>query len=426
MNILRLTAKVEKSLLARRAERDDEAAKVAAEIVADVRERGDDALFEWAQKLDHVDLAREGVWISKKEIASAKRQVSKEFLKAIERAAKNVRSVAEEQLPRAWSFEPEPGIKISQRVSAIESIGCYIPGGNFSLVSTLVMTAVPAQVAGVPRIVAVCPRANPQLLGTASVLGITEIARIGGTQAIAALAYGTKSVPRVEKIFGPGNQYVTAAKQLVSGDCAIDLPAGPTEAVVLADKGNPRWIASDLLAQAEHAHDAGSFFVTTSRELARRVEQEVRWQLADGSFGHAKFSTEVYGAILIADSLDHACAFVNRFAPEHLSLPENGESLLKKIHSCGTVFLGPWSAQPFGDYATGSNHVLPTGGWARRRGGLSVADFVKCISVQTISKNGFLRLADTVETLAESEGLLAHRNAVRVRRERIRRDGSVR
>ena len=421
MRILKLTARVEKSLLARRAQRDDEAAKVAAEIVADVRKRGDVALFYWAQRLDQADLANDGVWISKKEIASAKRQVSQEFLNAMKRAAKNVRSVAEKQLPRAWSFEPEPGIRISQRVSPIESIGCYIPGGNFSLVSTLVMTAIPAQVAGVPRIIAVCPRANPQLLATASVLGITEIARIGGAQAIAALAYGTRSVPRVEKIFGPGNQYVTAAKQLVSGDCAIDLPAGPTEAVVLADEGNPRWIASDLLAQAEHAHDAGSFFVTTSRELARRVEQEVRWQLADGSFGHAKFSTEVYGAILIADSLDQACTFVNRFAPEHLSLPENGEPLLKKLHSFGTVFLGPWGAQPLGDYATGSNHVLPTGGWARKRGGLSAADFVKCLSVQNISKSGFLRLADTVETLAESEGLLAHRNAVRIRRAGIGR-----
>ena len=421
MRILKLTPQVEKALLARRAQRDDGAAKVAAEIVADVRKRGDVAVFYWAQRLDQADLANDGVWISKKEIASAKRQVSQEFLNAIKRAAKNVRSVAEKQLPRAWSFEPEPGIRISQRVSPIESIGCYIPGGNFSLVSTLVMTAVPAQVAGVPRVIAVCPHPNPQLLVAADYLGISEIARFGGAQAIAALAYGTKSVPRVEKIFGPGNQYVTAAKQLVSGDCAIDLPAGPTEAVVLADEGNPRWIASDLLAQAEHAHDAGSFFVTTSRELARRVEQEVRWQLADGSFGHAKFSTEVYGAILIANSLDQACTFVNRFAPEHLSLPENGEPLLKKLHSFGTVFLGPWGAQPLGDYASGSNHVLPTGGWARRRGGLSAADFVKCLSVQDISKSGFLRLANTVETLAESEGLLAHRNAVRVRRTGIGR-----
>jgi histidinol dehydrogenase len=279
MRILKLTPRIEKRLLSRRAQRDEEAHSVASGIVADVRKRGDAALFAWAKKLDHVDLARDGVWISKKEMRFAERHVSSEFLSAIRRAAKNVRRVAERQLPRPWTLETEPGVKISQRVSPIESIGCYIPGGHFSLVSTLVMTAVPAKVAGVSRIVAVCPGPNPELLAAASLLGIEQIARIGGTQAIAALAYGTKSVPRVEKIFGPGNKYVTAAKQLVSGDCAIDLPAGPTEAIVLAAEGNARWIAGDLLAQAEHAQDATSFFVTTSRSLAREVQREIKWQL---------------------------------------------------------------------------------------------------------------------------------------------------
>jgi histidinol dehydrogenase len=416
MRILKLTHRIEKQLLSRRAQRDEEAHSVASEIVADVRKRGDAALFAWARKLDNLELARDGVWISKKEIRAAERRVSSEFMGAVKRAAKNVRSVAEKQLPRPWTFETEPGVRISQRVSPIESIGCYIPGGHFSLVSTLVMTAVPAKVAGVSRIVAVCPGPNPELLAAAGLLGIEEIARIGGAQAIAALAYGTKSIPRVEKIFGPGNKYVTAAKQLVSGDCAIDLPAGPTEAIVLAAAGNARWIAADLLAQAEHAKDAASFFITTSRSLAREVQREVQWQLAELPSGPARVSTKIAGAILFAGSLEQACEFVNRFAPEHLSLPEDAENLLKKIHSAGTVFLGPWAAQPLGDYATGSNHVLPTGGWARRRGGLSTADFVKCISVQTIIRNGFNHLADAVETLAESEGLMAHRNAVRIRR----------
>ena len=416
MRILKLTPRIAKWLLSRRAQRDDEAHSVASEIVADVRKRGDSALFAWTKKLDHLNLARGGVWISRKEIRSAERRVSSEFLSVIKRAAKNVRCVAEKQIPRPWTFETEPGVRITQRVSPIESIGCYIPGGRFSLVSTLVMTAVPAKVAGVSRIVAVCPRPNPELLAAAGLLGTGEIARIGGAQAIAALAYGTKSIPHVEKIFGPGNKYVTAAKQVVSGDCAIDLPAGPTEAIVLAAEGNARWIAADLLAQAEHAKDAASFFVTTSPSLAREVQREIKWQLGELPFGMGHFSTEIAGAILVASSLEQACEFVNRFAPEHLSLPENAERLLKKTHSAGTVFLGPWSAQPLGDYATGSNHVLPTGGWARKRGGLSAADFVKCISVQTITRNGFLRLADAVETLAESEGLMAHRNAVRVRR----------
>jgi histidinol dehydrogenase len=416
MRIIKLTPRIEKWLLARRAQQDDKARSVAAEIVADVRKRGDAALFAWTKKLDHVDLGREGVWIARKEIRSAVRHVSPTFLSAIKRAAENVRQVAEKQLPRPWSIESEPGVRISQRVSPIESIGCYVPGGHFSLVSTLVMTAVPAQVAGVSRVVAVCPGPNPELLATAGLLGIAEIARIGGAQAIATLAYGTKLIPRVQKIFGPGNKYVTAAKQLVSGDCAIDLPAGPTEAIVLVAEGNARWIAADLLAQAEHAKDAASFFVTTSRSLAREVQREITWQLAALPSGMARVSTKIAGAILLADSLDQACDFVNRFAPEHLSLPENAEKLLRKIHSAGTVFLGPWAAQPLGDYATGSNHVLPTRGWARRRGGLSTADFVKCIAVQTITRRGFLRLADTVEILAESEGLMAHRNAVRVRR----------
>ena len=416
MRIVKLTPRTEKWLLARRAQRDDEAYSAATTIVTDVRKRGDSALFAWTKKLDDLDLAHAGVWISEKEIRAAKAQVSSEFLEAIQRAAKNVRRVAEKQLPRPWTIETEPGVKNSLRVSPIESVGCYIPGGRFSLVSTLVMTAVPAKVAGVSRIIAVCPRPNPELLAAASVLGVEKIARVGGAQAIAALAYGTESIPRVEKIFGPGNKYVTAAKQLVSSDCAIDLPAGPTEAIVLAAKGNARWIAADLLAQAEHAKDAASFFVTSSRSLAQEVQREIKWQLAQLPPGMASVSTETAGAILVADSLEQACDFVNRFAPEHLSLPESVERLLKQIRSAGTIFLGPWSAQPLGDYATGSNHVLPTGGWARKRGGLSAADFVKCLSVQTISRNGFLRLAGTVETLAESEGLMAHRNAVRVRR----------
>ena len=416
MRILKLTPSTEKRLRSRRARLDGEAQAVAAVIVADVRKRRDGALFTWMTKLDDLDLAKTGVWISQKETRAAEKQVSPDFVKAVKKAAENVRRVAEKQLPRAWSVHTAPGVKIRQIVRPIESIGCYIPGGRFSLVSTLVMTAVPAKVAGVSRIVAVCPRPNPELLVAAKILGVKKIARIGGAQAIAALAYGTASIPRVDKIFGPGNKYVTAAKQLVSRDCAIDLPAGPTEAIVFADNGNPRWIASDLLAQAEHAKDAASLFITTSRALAREVQREIRWQLDELPTGVTRYSTASSGAILVADSPDQACEFINRFAPEHLSLPEDGERLLLKIRSAGTVFLGPWSAQPMGDYATGSNHVLPTGGWARRRGGLSTADFVKCISVQTITRNGFLGLADTVETLAESEGLLAHRNAVRVRR----------
>ena len=416
MRIRKLTSQLEKHLLSRRAQSDAEAHSVASEIVSDVRRRGEAALLTWANKLDHAELRPKDLWFSQKEIRAAERNVSADFLSAIRHAARNIRLVAEQQLPRSWSLEVEPGVRIRQRVVPIESIGCYIPGGHASLVSTLLMTAVPAQVAGVPRIIAVCPKPNNELLAAANFLGIDKLARIGGAQAIAALAYGTKSIPRVEKIFGPGNKYVTAAKQLVSADCAIDLPAGPTEAIVLADRGNARWIAADLLAQAEHAPDAASFFITTSTALAREVQRELKWQLGELPFGAANISTALSGAILIAPSLNAACQFVNRFAPEHLSLPSSSASLLQQIRSSGTIFLGPWAAQPLGDYATGSNHVLPTAGWAGRRGGLSAADFVKCVSVQSVSRKGFLRLANSVESLAEAEHLLAHRNAVRIRR----------
>ncbi|MGC1685477.1 MAG: histidinol dehydrogenase, partial [Candidatus Acidiferrales bacterium] len=246
-----------------------------------------------------------------------------------------------------------------------------------------------------------------------AMLGVTEIARIGGAQAIAALAYGTRSVPRVEKIFGPGNRFVTAAKQLVSADCAIDLPAGPTEAMILAASGNAQWIAADLLAQAEHAPDAGSFLVTTSTKLARDVQREINTQLRLLSRENpAHNSTINAGAILVATSLKSAVEFVSRFAPEHLTLIGDARQQLDNISAAGTIFLGDWSAQPIGDYASGSNHVLPTGGWARRRGGLSMADFVKCISVQTIERKGFGQVGPVAAALARAEGLLAHEAAI--------------
>jgi histidinol dehydrogenase len=417
MRILKLTQRTEAELMKVREGQDRAALVSAGRIVADVRKRGDAALDQWTRNLDGRDLARDGVWISRKEYQAARKRVSREFLHAAAHAAENVRRVAEQQKPREWNLQVEPGVNVGQIVRPIETIGCYIPGGRFALVSTLIMTVVPAQAAGVRRIIAVCPRPNDELLAVAGMFGITSLAHIGGAQAIAALAYGTKRVPRVQKIFGPGNRYVTAAKQIVSADCAIDLPAGPTEAVVLANGGNPQWIAADLLAQAEHAHDAGSFLVTTSERFAKRVQEKVEKQLAAlPTENPAQISIRTSGAILLARTWNEACEFVNRFAPEHLSLPEGGASALHAIHSAGTVFLGPRSAQAFGDYASGSNHVLPTGGWARRRGGLSTEDFVKRISVQKIDRKGHQRLANDVELLARAEGLQAHANAIEVRR----------
>jgi histidinol dehydrogenase len=416
MKILRLTGAVEKKLLAARERRDVQAEKVAARIIAAVRGRGDAALCFWTQKLDGIDLTHPGIWISQREIREAQQSASVDFLRAIKHAIANVRKVTKRQLPRNWSMEVEPGVSIGQIVRPIETIGCYIPGGKATLLSTLAMAAVPAQVAGAKRIVLVCSRPNNELLATAGLLGLSEVARIGGAQAIAALAYGTETIPRVDKIVGPGNRFVTAAKQLVSHDCAIDLSAGPTEAIVLASRGNPSWIAADLLAQAEHAPDAASLLVTTSARLAGAVRRQVAEQLKNlPETNPASISLKRRGVILLAASSDAAFEFVNRFAPEHLSLPQARPVALERVSAAGTIFVGPWAAQPFGDYASGSNHVLPTGGWARTRGGLSAADFVKCISVQTISRKGFRRLAGDVRILARAENLFAHENAVAVR-----------
>ncbi|HET6929278.1 MAG TPA: histidinol dehydrogenase [Candidatus Acidoferrum sp.] len=412
-----MSAAVERQLLRTRQSPDLAAERIAARIVGDVRRRGDSAVFAWAKRLDDLELGSDNVWVSREEIRAATRNVSRELLQAVKHAARNVRLVAEKQLPSPWKLAVDPGVGIGQIVRPIETIGCYIPGGRHALVSTLIMTVVPASVAGVGRIVVVCPRPNSEMLAAAALLGITEIARIGGAQAIGALAYGTASVPRVEKIFGPGNRFVTAAKRLVSGDCATDLPAGPTEAIVLARRGNPRWIAADLLAQAEHAPDARALLVTTSKVLAKKVQKEIEDQLRRfPGTNPVHASIERTGAIVLAPSLGAALDFVNRFAPEHLSLPRDASTLLKRCRAAGTIFLGPWAAQPLGDYASGSNHVLPTAGWARRRGGLSTADFVKCISVQSIDHQGFSRLADDALTLARAEGLMAHANAVEVRR----------
>jgi histidinol dehydrogenase len=421
MRILKLTSAVEKNLLRARHERDLEAERVAAGIIGDVRKRGDVALAAWAKKLDGVDLRRCGVWVSQDEINAARKQVRPDFLRAIRHAAANIRQIAEKQLPQEWivCLDRDHGICVSQLVRPIDAVGCYIPGGRFALVSTLLMTVIPAQVAGVKRIAIACPKPNAELLAAAHLLGVSHILRAGGAQAIAALAYGTRNIARVDKICGPGNRFVTAAKQLVSSDCAIDLPAGPTEAIVLASNGKPKFIAADLLAQAEHAPDAGSFLVTTSPELARAVQAQIEMQLAKlPPDNPAHSSMRNTGAILLAPSLAAACEFTNRFAPEHLSLPYSQDPVLKNITSAGTVFLGFLGAQPLGDYITGSNHVLPTGGWARTRGGLSTADFVKCVTVQTFTRRGFESVAPDAITLARAEGLLAHANAVKIRMSR--------
>jgi histidinol dehydrogenase len=417
MRILPLTESNAKKFLGSRRASSREAERVARRIVEDVRRRGDAALFAWTKRLDKAAITPRSVWVPPDEVAKAPKSVSRDFLAAIRHAARNIRAVARRQVPQEWTIEVEPGVRAGQRVRPIESIGCYLPGGRFSLVSTLLMTVIPAQEAGVKRIVVVSPQPSAALLASADELGIRSVARVGGAQAIAALAYGTRSIPRVDKICGPGNRYVTAAKQIVSADCAIDMLAGPTEAVVLASRGNAHFMAADLIAQAEHDPDAVSLFVTTSARLAREVANEIEDQLAALPASNlARRSLDANGAILVARSSNTALDFVNRFAPEHLSLPEGDRGAWKSFDSAGSVFLGDWSAQTFGDYASGTNHVLPTGGLGRARGGLSAADFVKCVSVQEVSRAGARRLAPVAEEFARAEGLVAHARSVEVRK----------
>jgi histidinol dehydrogenase len=416
MRILKLTDAVAAKFLTRRSSHDADAERVAIRILADVRKNGDAALFRWALRLDGLRLTRKSLWITRAEIRAASRNVPRDLVHAIEHAARNILRVAEEQRPRSWTITVEPGVRVGQRVTPLGTVGCYIPGGRFSLFSTLLMTAIPAQVAGVKRIVVACPKPSPALLAAAEILGVTEIARMGGAQAIGALAYGTQSIPRVEKICGPGNRYVTAAKRIVSNDCAIDMPAGPTEVLILATGGSPRYIAADFLAQAEHDPDAVALLVTPLPRLAKAVAAEVENQLRDlPKTNPAWKSLRLASAILVVPSLDAAIRFANRVAPEHLSIPDANKTLVEKLSEAGSVFLGPWSAQPVGDYASGTNHVLPTSGWARARGGLSVADFVKCSSTQEISRVGLKRLAPVVTAMARAEGLEAHARAVEVR-----------
>jgi histidinol dehydrogenase len=409
-------ANVERFFAARR-QGSSRAMRDAARVVADVRQRGDEAVIAWTRKFDGVTLRPAEFWVSAAERRAARRSVEPVLWSAIEHAAQNIRRVAEQQKPREWSMQVERGVRVAQRVTPIQTIGCYVPGGRASLVSTLLMTAVTARVAGVPRIIVACPKPNAAMLAAAEMLGVAEILRIGGAQAIAAMAYGTATVPRVDKIVGPGNRWVDAAKRIVSSDCPVDLPAGPTEVLVLAERGNPDWIAADLIAQGEHDPYAVAVFVTSSGRLAREVAKAIEAQLAElAASNPAQRSLRKLGTIFVAPNRTAALEFANRFAPEHLSLPDR-MTVPEEIWAAGSVFLGPYTAQSIGDYASGTNHVLPTSGWARARGGLSAWDFVKCTTVQQITREGWRRLVPVVCALAGAEGLVAHGRAV-TRREK--------
>jgi histidinol dehydrogenase len=323
--------------------------------------------------------------------------------------------VAARQLPRAWKMESGRGVKIQQVVRPLERVACYVPGGRFPLPSTLLMSVIPAQAAGVREVLITSPRPAPAVLVAADLLGVEKIYRLGGAQAIAAFAFGTKSVPRVDKIVGPGNRFVAAAKKLVAGNCGIDFVAGPTELVIAGARGRPEWIAADLIAQAEHDPDAVAILITPSRRLALKVQAAVSAALRRLSLPVAQKSLARQGAIILTRNADASIELINQLAPEHLTLLDDADDWLGRVQSAGSIFLGGWSPVAAGDYASGTNHILPTGGAARLRGGLSAADFVKTITVQKLDRRGLQNLRGAIGTLAQTEGLKAHAYSVETR-----------
>ena len=395
-------------LLGRTQRRDPAVEKQVARIVDGVRRRGDRALQSYARRFDRVTGPLE---ISRRDIRNGAKQTPPAVRRAITEAARHIRRIASKQVPRSWRTTTVPGVVVEQRVVPLERVGCYVPGGRYPLPSSLLMTALPAQVAGVGEIVAACPRPEPAVLAAALEAGVSRLYRVGGSHIIAAMAYGTESVPQVEKIVGPGNAYVAAAKARVASDCPIDFYAGPTEIVIVARAGNADWIAADLVAQAEHDPDARAVLLTPNRRLAEKVAEAVATRLT--AYPSARASITRHGVAIVTSTLGDAIGLSNRIAPEHVVCET--DAVARRLTCAGTVFVGPYGAQAAGDYATGSNHVLPTNGAARFRGGLSASDFVRVNSVQRLTRPGLRRLAPTAISLANAEGLIAHAASVATR-----------
>jgi histidinol dehydrogenase len=388
--------------------RDAATDRRVARIVGQVRTNRDRALRRYATELDGLVGPLE---VPRAEWARGARALPANVRAAIARAARHIRRVARAQVPKGWRLAVTAGVTVEQRVIPLDRVGCYVPGGLYPLPSSLLMTAIPARVAGVREVIAVSPRPHPAVLAAALEAGVDRFFQIGGAHAVAALAYGTRTVPRVDKIVGPGNRWVSAAKALVSGDCAIDFYAGPTEILIVAARGPADWIAADLIAQAEHDPDARAVLITPSRRLARAVVRDVeRLAPADGP---ARAALARHGGAIVTRSMREAMALANDAASEHLVVET--EALARQVRSAGAVFVGPWTAQVAGDYAIGSNHVLPTAGAARFRGGLHAADFVRVVSVQRVTRRGLARLAPTITTLARAEGLDGHARSIEIR-----------
>lgn len=390
-------------------------------IIAYVRKDGDKALFALAKKFDKAELT--ALAVSKREIAAAYLKENAKVIAALKRAKANIEKFHKSNFKKKErKISTATGVKVWREFRPIEKVGLYVPGGKAAYLSTVLMLAVPAKIAGCKGVVLCVPpdkdgQVSGAVLVAADICGVSKIFKVGGAQAIAAMAYGTESIPKVSKIFGPGNNYVTTAKMLVYGEVDIDMPAGPSEVLVFADKtANPAWVAADLLSQLEHGEDSQAILVTLSRKFAKQVQIEVpkqakqlsRWQIVQQSLKNS--------FLIIAETVRQACDLINDYAPEHLEIvSKNNEEILKKINNAGSVFLGPYASEPLGDYATGSNHTLPTSGYAKMFSALSVEDFGKKMQIQKVNKAGITKLKTTVEVLAAKEGLDAHKNAISIR-----------
>jgi histidinol dehydrogenase len=397
-----------------------EATGVAREVIASVRHLGDEALYRLTRRFDAVEL--DALSVAPREFVQARGVLERGQIAALERALANVHAFHAAQMPQPLALDIEPGVRCEQLLRPLSAVGLYVPAGSAPLPSAVIMLAVPARIAGCPTRVLCTPpqrdgRAHPAVLVAAELCGIDTVFKVGGAQAIAALAYGTQSIPRVDKIFGPGNAWVTAAKQLVANDplgAACDLPAGPSEVLVIADaSARADFVAADLLAQAEHDRQAQALLVTDSRELAVRVAQALTSALPGLMRRPILEQSLAACRCILVPELDTALAVANEYAPEHLLLQvREPRHWLTRVRNAGAVFLGSWSPEPLGDYCTGANHVLPTGGYARALSGLSVRDFLKTITVQELSPAGLSALGPTAVTLALLEGLDAHAQAV--------------
>ena len=379
-------------------------------ILAEVRQGGDEGVREYAVRFDGLG-PDQPLLVTREEMRDAWESTSEDLKAAMKLAQANIRAFAEKQLPRAWSFRPVEGMEVGQIVRPLGSVGCYVPGGRYPLPSTLLMTTTPAHVAGVERIVVCSPNPAKETMAAAHLAGVTEFYRIGGAQAIAAMAFGTETIAAVDKIVGPGNLYVTAAKIAVSHETGIDMPAGPTEIVVTSEKGDPTGIAADLVAQAEHDPEALAVLITSKAELAEEVALEVKRQAQGNAIAEQAIGAQ--GIAFVTKTVEEAHELTNRLAPEHLTVDAGAD--VRWVKNAGSVFIGHHTPQSMGDYISGPNHVLPTGRNGRVRGGLSVLDFVKIITVQQYTRDALREVGPHTIALAEAEGLVGHAESVRVR-----------